>query len=51
VGSDPETGGGLFRTTELFLEKMGLTSLAELPSLAPLLPDVDGLDAIAPDDL
>jgi segregation and condensation protein B len=51
VGTDPETGGGLFRTTELFLEKMGLTSLDELPSLAPLLPDVDGLDAIAPDDL
>lgn len=51
VGSDPETGGGLFRTTDLFLEKMGLDSLAGLPSLAPLLPDVDGLDAIAPDDL
>jgi segregation and condensation protein B len=51
VGTDPETGGGLFRTTELFLEKMGITSLDELPSLAPLLPDVDGLDAIAPDDL
>jgi segregation and condensation protein B len=51
VGTDPETGGGLFRTTELFLEKMGLNSLDELPSLAPLLPDVDGLDAIAPDDL
>jgi segregation and condensation protein B len=51
VGTDPETGGGLFRTTDLFLEKMGLGSLDELPSLAPLLPDVDGLDAIAPDDL
>lgn len=51
VGTDPETGGGLFRTTELFLEKMGLTSLDELPSLAPLLPDVEGLDAFAPDDL
>ena len=24
VGSDPETGGGLYRTTELFLERMGL---------------------------
>jgi segregation and condensation protein B len=45
AGSDPETGGGLLRTTELFLEKMGLTSLAELPSLAPLLPDLDGLDS------
>jgi segregation and condensation protein B len=51
VGTDPETGGGLFRTTELFLEKMGLESLDELPSLAPLLPDIEGLDAIVPDDL
>ena len=46
VGADPETGGGLFRTTDLFLEKMGLTSLDELPSLAPLLPDVEGLDDV-----
>jgi segregation and condensation protein B len=45
VGSDPDTGGGLFRTTELFLEKMGLESLDQLPSLAPLLPDLDGLDS------
>jgi segregation and condensation protein B len=45
VGSDPETGGGLYRTTDLFLERMGLQSLTELPSLAPLLPDIDGLDA------
>src|SRR4051794_10778587 len=51
VGTDPETGGGLFRTTDLFLERMGLTSLDELPSLATLLPDVEGLDAFAPDDL
>lgn len=51
VGTDPETGGGLFRTTDLFLEKMGLNSLEELPSLAPLLPDVEGLDSIAPDDI
>ena len=44
VGADPDTGGGLFRTTELFLEKMGLRSLDELPSLAPLLPDLTGLE-------
>jgi segregation and condensation protein B len=44
VGADPDTGGGLFRTTELFLEKMGLRSLDELPSLAPLLPDLTGVD-------
>ena len=35
----------------LFLERMGLMSLDELPSLAPLLPDVEGLDSIAPDEL
>jgi segregation and condensation protein B len=46
VGTDPETGGGLVRTTEVFLEKMGLNALDELPSLAPLLPDIDGLDDI-----
>jgi segregation and condensation protein B len=51
VGTDPETGGGLFRTTDLFLEKMGLNSLDELPSLAPLLPDIEGLDSIVTDDL
>jgi segregation and condensation protein B len=45
VGSDPDTGGGLFRTTDLFLEKMSLQSLDELPSLAPLLPELDGLDS------
>jgi segregation and condensation protein B len=44
VGADPETGGGLYRTTDSFLEKMGLQSLDELPSLAPLLPEIDGLD-------
>jgi segregation and condensation protein B len=50
VGSDPETGGGLFRTTDLFLEKMGLNTLDELPSLAPLLPDVEALDGFASDE-
>jgi segregation and condensation protein B len=45
VGSDPDTGGGLLRTTDLFLEKMGMTALDDLPSLAPLLPDLDGLDS------
>jgi segregation and condensation protein B len=44
TGADAETGGGLYCTTGLFLEKLGLQSLEELPSLAPLLPDLDGLD-------
>jgi segregation and condensation protein B len=47
TGTDPDTGGGLYCTTDLFLEKMGLQSLAELPSLAPLLPDIDTLDTDA----
>ncbi|HEX6755869.1 MAG TPA: SMC-Scp complex subunit ScpB [Mycobacteriales bacterium] len=46
-GADPDTGGGLFRTTRLFLEKLGLRSLDELPSLAPLLPDTSQLDDVA----
>src|SRR6201999_2868984 len=49
VGSDPESGAGLFRTSELFLERMGMQSLDELPSLAPLLPEVEGLDIDALD--
>ncbi|MCW2495363.1 SMC-Scp complex subunit ScpB [Jatrophihabitans sp.] len=44
VGSDPESGAGLFRTSELFLERMGMQTLDELPSLAPLLPDLEGLE-------
>ncbi|HYT10814.1 MAG TPA: SMC-Scp complex subunit ScpB [Mycobacteriales bacterium] len=46
-GADPDTGGGLYRTTWLFLEKLGLRSLEELPSLAPLLPDTSQLDDVA----
>lgn len=45
-GADPDTGGGLYRTTRLFLEKLGLRSLDELPSLAPLLPDTSQLDDV-----
>lgn len=39
VGSDPDSGGGLYATTPLFLERLGLRSLADLPELAPLLPE------------
>ena len=45
-GTDPETGGYQFRTTSLFLEKLGLNSLDELPALAPLLPGMDTLDDV-----
>jgi segregation and condensation protein B len=50
VGTEPESGAGLFGTTDLFLEKMGLQSLDDLPSLAPLLPDLDSLDGLDLDD-
>lgn len=42
-GTDPQTGGGLYVTTELFLEKLGLASVDDLPDLAPLLPDVESV--------
>ena len=45
-GSDVDTGGLLYRTTELFLERMGLSSLEELPPLGPLLPDIDSIDDV-----
>jgi segregation and condensation protein B len=46
AGVDGATQGTLFRTTELFLERLGLESVDDLPPLAPLLPDVDAIDAI-----
>jgi segregation and condensation protein B len=45
-GVDQQTQGILYRTSELFLERLGLSSLAELPPLAPLLPDVDSIDDV-----
>ncbi|MCA0251388.1 MAG: SMC-Scp complex subunit ScpB [Actinobacteria bacterium] len=45
VGRDPESGARLFATTATFLERMGLTSLDELPPLAPNLPDASALEA------
>ncbi|MED5801955.1 SMC-Scp complex subunit ScpB [Gordonia sp. Z-3] len=44
VGADPQTSAITYATTELFLERLGLASLSELPDLAPLLPDVDVID-------
>jgi segregation and condensation protein B len=46
-GTDPDTGAILFRTTGYFLERLGLPALADLPELAPFLPDQidDELDA------
>ena len=44
AGSDEDSGATTFATTELFLERLGLTSLTDLPDIAPLLPDVDVID-------
>ncbi|MEU8639832.1 SMC-Scp complex subunit ScpB [Amycolatopsis sp. NPDC048633] len=44
MGTDPETTGTLYVTTELFLERLGLSSLNDLPAIAPLLPEVDTID-------
>jgi segregation and condensation protein B len=38
-GTEGETGAHLYRTTALFLEKLGLNSVEQLPPLAPFLPD------------
>jgi segregation and condensation protein B len=38
-GTEGETGAYLYRTTPLFLEKLGLNSIDQLPPLAPFLPD------------
>jgi len=46
-GTDGQTGGHLYRTTPLLLERLGLASLDELPALAPLLPGLDAVDEIA----
>ena len=43
VGTDPDSGGGLYATTPLFLERLGLRSLADLPELAPLLPETSAM--------
>ena len=47
AGTDDDTGAMTFATTELFLERLGLASLAELPDIAPLLPDVDTIEDLS----
>jgi segregation and condensation protein B len=41
AGADEDTGATRYRTTSFFLERLGLDSLEQLPSLAPLLPELD----------
>lgn len=47
AGAEPDSGAYLYRTTTVFLEKLGLDSVDQLPPLAPFLPD--DLTALDPD--
>jgi segregation and condensation protein B len=44
AGQDHSSGAHLYRTTSYFLERIGVTSLDDLPELAPYLPELDDLD-------
>ena len=44
AGQDESSGANLYRTTGYFLERIGVTSLDELPELAPYLPDMDDME-------
>jgi len=44
-GHDEQTGASLLRTTDYFLERIGLTGLDDLPPIAPRLPDAAVLEA------
>lgn len=44
AGTDPETGAHLYRTTGYFMERVGITTLDELPDLAPFMPEMADLD-------
>jgi segregation and condensation protein B len=45
-GLEHETGAILYITTSYFLERLGLSSLEDLPALAPYLPNLEALDDI-----
>ncbi len=44
AGADASSGATLYRTTDFFLERLGMSSLEELPPLAPHLADVAGVE-------
>lgn len=44
VDTDHETGAILYGTTQLFLERLGIASLDELPDLSQYMPDHTDLD-------
>ncbi len=48
AGADPTSGAVLYRTSDYFLERIGLGDLGELPPLAPFLPaDDETADLVA----
>ncbi len=47
AGNDPDSGATAFATTELFLERLGLSDLSDLPDIAPLLPDGDVIEDLS----
>lgn len=44
AGADASSGATLYCTTDFFLERLGMSSLEELPPLAPHLADVTGVE-------
>ena len=44
AGRDTDSTAVLYRTTGYFLERIGVTSLVDLPELAPLLPEMGDLE-------
>ncbi len=44
AGHDRETTATLYRTTSYFLERIGVTSLDDLPEIAPFLPAMEDVD-------
>lgn len=51
VPADEPRAAMLFATTEVFLQRMGISDLDELPALAPYLPTSDVLDDLAAEGL
>ena len=51
VGQEPTAGAVLYGTTDLFLQRMGLDSLDDLPALAPYLPSAEVLEELAAEGL
>ena len=47
AGHDESSGATLFRTTSYFLERIGVTTIEELPELAPYLPDLADMHDMA----